>query len=197
MDKHPKQERTFVMVKPDAVQRGLIGDIVNRIEKRGLKIIALKMEWASREKIDGHYPKDKKWITRLGEKTAFTYEKYGYDLEKELGTTDLNKIGQMVRGWLLDFMSKGPVVKMVVEGVHAVDMVRKICGATLPNMADMGTIRGDYSVDSPALANFEKRAIYNLIHASETPEEATHEIEYWFEKKDVHSYDRRDFDFVI
>lgn len=197
MNKHPKQEKTFVMVKPDGVVRGLIGDIIQRIEKRGLKIIALKMEWASREKIDGHYTKDEKWITRLGEKTAGTYEKYGYDLKQELGTADLEKIGQMVRGWLLDFMSQGPVVKMVVEGVHAVDMVRKICGATLPSMADMGTIRGDYSVDSPALANFEKRAIYNLVHASETPEEATHEISYWFDKKDVRSYNRRDFDFVI
>ncbi|OIP04658.1 nucleoside-diphosphate kinase [Candidatus Berkelbacteria bacterium CG_4_9_14_3_um_filter_39_23] len=197
MNKHPKQEKTFVMVKPDGVVRGLIGDIIQRIEQRGLKIIALKMEWASHEKIDGHYPKDEKWITRLGEKTASTYEKYGYDLEKELGTADLKKIGQMVRGWLLDFMSQGPVVKIVVEGVHAVDMARKICGATLPSMADMGTIRGDYSVDSPALANFEKRAIYNLVHASETPEEATHEISYWFDKKDVRSYDRRDFDFVI
>ncbi|TSC92330.1 MAG: nucleoside-diphosphate kinase [Candidatus Berkelbacteria bacterium Licking1014_7] len=197
MNKHPKQERTFMLIKPDGVGRGLIGDIIKRIESRGLKIIALKMEWASREKIDGHYSQDERWITRLGEKTAEIYEKYGYDLEKELGTTDLNKIGQTVRGWLLDFMSRGPVVKMVVEGIHAVDMVRKIAGATLPSLADMGTIRGDYSVDSPALANFEKRAVYNLVHASETPQEAKHEISYWFDLKEIHSYDRRDFDFVI
>lgn len=186
-----------MLIKPDGVGRGLIGEIIGRIEKRGLKIIALKMEWASREKIDGHYPKDEKWITRLGEKTAGTYEKYGYDLAKELGTTDLNKIGQMVRGWLLDFMSKGPLVKTVVEGVHAVDMVRKICGNTLPSMADMGTIRGDYSVDSPALANFEKRAIYNLVHASETAEEASHEIKYWFAEQEIKSYNRSDYDFMI
>jgi nucleoside-diphosphate kinase len=194
---HPKQERTFVLIKPDAVQRGLVGDIIQRFEKRGLKIIALKMEWASKKKIDGHYPSDEKWITRLGEKSAGVYKKYGYNLKKELGMTDLYKIGQMVRNWLIDYMSKGPLVKMVIEGVHAIDMVRKIAGATMPSASDMGTIRGDYSVDSAALANFEKRAVYNLIHCSETSREARHEISYWFKDEDIKSYNRNDYDFMI
>ncbi|MEK7519045.1 MAG: nucleoside-diphosphate kinase, partial [Patescibacteria group bacterium] len=123
---HPREERTLVLVKPDGVKRGLIGDTIHRFEQRGLKVIALKMIWATREEMDNHYPKDVAWTSRVGEKTAKTYEKYGYDLEGELGTTDLLKIGTMVRGWLLDFMISGPVVKMVVQGVHAVDMVRKI-----------------------------------------------------------------------
>lgn len=191
---HPREERTLVLVKPDGVKRGLIGDIIHRFEQRGLKVIALKMIWAAREEMDKHYPKDEAWTRRLGEKTHKTYEKYGYDLEGELGTTDLLEIGKMVRGWLLDFMTTGPVVKMVVQGVHAVDMVRKIAGVTMPYMADMGTIRGDYSVDSAAAANKEKRAVHNILHASETPEEAKHEIANWFAEDEIHAYKRMEED---
>ena len=144
MKKHPKEEQTFVMLKPDGVRKGLTGEIVRRFEQRDLKIVALEMFMPTRELIDSHYPKDEKWITRLGEKTSATYEKYGYDLS-ELGTTDLFEIGKLVRGWLLDFMVSSPLVKMVVQGVHAVDVVRKISGDTMPYKADMGTIRGDFS----------------------------------------------------
>ena len=91
-------------------------------------------------------------------------------------------------------MVSAPLVKMVVQGIHAVDMVRKIAGPTMPYLADMGTIRGDYSNDSPALANTEKRAVANLIHASETPEEAAHEIKYWMGDSAVHSYKRHGID---
>lgn len=190
--RHPKQERTLVLVKPDGVARGLIGEIIRRIEQRGLKIVALSMVMATRDQIDGHYPTDEKWIHRLGEKTLGTYEKYGYDPVKELGTADALEIGKMVRGWIIDFMVSAPVVKMVVEGIHAIDMVRKICGNTLPNLADVGTIRGDYSVDSPALANTERRSVKNVIHASENPEEAEHEIGYWFKEDELHDYKRGD-----
>ncbi len=191
---HPREERTLVLVKPDGVKRGLIGEIIHRFEQRGLKVIALKMIWAKREEMDKHYPKDDAWTRRLGEKTQKTYEKYGYDLEGELGTVDLLEIGKMVRGWLLDFMTSGPVVKMVVQGVHAVDMVRKIAGVTMPSAADMGTLRGDYSVDSAAAANKEKRAVHNIVHASETPEEAAHEIGNWFSKDELHAYKRMEED---
>jgi nucleoside-diphosphate kinase len=145
----------------------------------------------TREQIDGHYPKDEAWIRRLGGKTLGTYEKYGIDPVKDLGTNDDLELGKMVRGWLVDYMVSAPLVRMVVEGIHAVDMVRKICGATLPYMADMGTIRGDYSADSPAVANSEHRAVANLVHASETTTEAEHEIEHWFGGRDViFSYER-------
>ena len=88
-------------------------------------------------------------------------------------------------------MVSAPLVRMVVEGVHAVDMVRKICGNTLPYLADMGTIRGDYSADSPAVANMEKRAVMNMVHASETASEAKHEIKHWFgNRKVVFDYKR-------
>jgi len=138
---------------------------------------------ASRKEMDNHYPKDEKWVRRLGEKTMATYAKYGHDVKKDFGTSDLTRVGKTVRGWLLDFMSSAPMVKMVVQGVHAVDMVRKIVGPTMPYLAEMGTIRGDFSNDSPLNANVERRSVYNLVHASETAEEAKHEIQHWFGKK--------------
>lgn len=185
---NPKSEKTFVLVKPDGVRRGLTGEIIGRIEQRDLKIIALEMVWATKEQIDGHYPKDEKWINRLGEKTMATYEKYGYDVKEELGTDNTMEIGQKVRDWILKSMTSGPLVKMVIQGAHSVDMIRKLVGHTIPAMAEMGTIRGDFSVDSPALANKEKRSVENIVHASETPEEAQHEISYWFSPEDIHDY---------
>ena len=187
--KHPKEEKTYVMIKPDGVRKGLTGEIIRRFEQRDLKVVALEMFQPTREQIDHHYPKDEKWITRLGEKTSATYEKYGYDLS-ELGTTDLFEIGKMVRGWVIDYMVSAPLVKMVLQGTHAVDVVRKIAGDTLPYKADMGTIRGDFSIDSPALANREKRAVMNIAHCSETPEEAEHEIKHWFGAGKIHDYKR-------
>ncbi|MEK7560431.1 MAG: nucleoside-diphosphate kinase [Patescibacteria group bacterium] len=194
---HPNEEKTLVLIKPDGVKRGLVGEIIRRIEQRGLKIIALKMILASREHIDEHYPKNPEWIRRLGGKTMATYEKYSIDAKEVLGTDDPEQIGKMVRGWIVDFMVSGPIIKMAIEGIHAVDMVRKLCGHTLPNMAEMGTIRGDYSVDSPALANAGKRAVHNLIHASETPEEAAHELAFWFGADDLHGYKRAEEDIMF
>lgn len=188
--KNPKEEKTFVMIKPDGVRKGLIGEIIKRLEQRDLKVIALQMFQPTFKQMDNHYPKDKTWITRVGEKTSATYEKYGYSLKKDFGTDDKYKIGKIVRGWLIEYMVSAPLVKMVVQGVHAVDMVRKIVGPTMPYAAEMGTIRGDFSADSPALANAEKRAIMNLVHASETSAEAEHEIKHWFGKDPIYTYKR-------
>jgi len=179
---HPKEEKTFVIIKPDGVRKGLIGEIISRFERRDLKVVALEMFHPSRKEMDNHYPKDEKWIRRLGEKTMATYAKYGHDVKKDFGTSDLVRVGKTVRGWLIDFMSSAPLVKIIVQGVHAVDMVRKIVGPTMPYLAEMGTIRGDFSNDSPLNANVERRSVYNLVHASETPEEAKHEIQHWFGK---------------
>jgi len=177
---HPKEERTYLMVKPDGVRKGLIGEIIKRVEQRDLKIVALEMFQPTVDQIDNHYPKDEAWIRRVGGKTLNTYNKYGFDPIQELGTADDLEIGQMVRQWLVDYMVSAPLVKMVIQGIHAVDVVRKIVGQTIPANAEMGTIRGDFSIDSPVLANKEKRAVMNLVHASETPQEAEHEIEHWF-----------------
>lgn len=193
----PKEEKTVVIVKPDGVKRGLVGEIISRVEKRGLKIIALEMMWPTKDQIDEHYPKDEKWIARIGEKTKANYEKYGYDAKKEIGTDDNKKIGESVREWLIEYMTSGPVVKMVIKGIHAVDMVRKLCGNTVPALSEMGTIRGDFSVDSSVAANRGKRAIHNLIHASETLDEAKHEIEFWFAPEEIHDYKRAEEDIMF
>lgn len=187
---HVKEEKTYVMLKPDGVRKGLIGEVIRRFEQRDLKIVALEMFQPLEETIDTHYPKSEEWITRLGQKTLSTYEKYGFDAMADFGTTDAKDIGPEIRKWLIDYMISAPLVKMVVQGVHAVDVVRKIAGPTMPYLAEMGTIRGDFSIDSPALANMEKRAVMNIVHCSETPEEAAHEIKHWFGDVKTFQYKR-------
>ncbi len=192
--KNPKEEQTYVMLKPDGVMKGLTGEVIRRFEQRDLKIVALEMFQPSYDLINDHYPKDEAWITRLGNKTLSTYEKYGYDAMADFGTMDPAKIGPEIRKWLMDFMTSAPLVKMVVQGIHAVDVVRKIAGDTMPYKAEIGTIRGDFSIDSPALANKEKRAVMNIIHCSETPEEAAHEIKHWFGDIQTFDYKRHGVD---
>ncbi len=188
--KHPKEEQTFVMVKPDGVRKGLVGEVISRFERHDLKIVALEMFQPTHEQIHDHYPKNDFWINRLGEKTKSTYEKYGYDMVADFGHDDTAKMGIEVRKWLVDYMKTAPLVKMGVRGVHAVDIVRKLAGDTLPYRAAVGTIRGDFSIDSPVLANKEKRAVANILHCSETPEEAEHEIKHWFGNSQTFDYKR-------
>ena len=189
----------MVIVKPDGVKRGLIGEIIKRIEQRGLKIIALKMIWPSKDEMDKHYPKDREWITNLGQNLIRAKDEYKIEmnLQKEYGTEDIHEIGKMVREWLVDFMVSGPMIKMIIQGIHAIKMVRKIVGHTIPSFAEMGTIRGDYSVDSPAVANPAKRAVHNLIHASGNTKEAEHEMDLWFSKDEIHEYKRAEEDIMF
>lgn len=194
---HPREERTYIMIKPDGVKRGLTGEILRRVEQRGLKVIALEMAAPTRTQMDDHYPKSEAWISRLGEKTLATYAKYGYDPIKELGTENKIEIGQKVRKWLIDYMTSGPVVKVVVQGIHAVDAVRKLAGVTMPALAEMGTLRGDFSADSAAAANRDKRSVHNIVHISETPEEAAHEINHWFAPENIHAYKRVEEDLML
>lgn len=197
INKNPRQERTVVLIKPDGVKRGLIGEIIARVEKRGLKIIALSMARPTRSQIDEHYPKDPAWVKRLGEKSLATYAKYGWSAKEEMGTDNPMEIGKSVRNWILDFMTSGPMIKMVVEGIHAVDMVRKLVGNSIPALSEMGTIRGDFSVDSAALANKSQRAVHNLVHASETPEESKHELDFWFMPEEIYDYKRAEEDIMF
>lgn len=192
-----KQERTVVLIKPDGVKRGLIGEIISRIERRGLKIIACEMFHPTADQIDGHYPKDEDYIKNLGNKSLDTYKKYNMNPFEEMGTDDAYKIGSEVRKWLVDGMTEGPIIKMVIEGIHAIEMVRKIVGKTIPAFSEMGTIRGDFSVDSPDLANRQKRAIRNLIHASGDEKEAAHELAYWFSPEEIFDYKRAEEDIMF
>jgi len=192
-----KQEKTLVLVKPDGVKRGLVGEVVHRIEKRGLKVIAMKMTQVGREHLEDHFPKSQEWVERLGQKTMKTFTEYKIDPVEAQGTADTKELGKRVKESLFEYLQSGPVVAMVVEGIHAIDMVRKLAGNTLPVFADMGTIRGDYSVDSPAVANVEGRAIHNIMHASETVEEATNEINLWFRPEEIHDYKRAEEDIMF
>lgn len=193
-DLHPavtkvRFERTFCMIKPDGVMRGVTGDIISRIERAGLKIVAMKMLVPTEAQVKAHYPvSDEAWVTRLGSKSLSSFENLSVTAEEILGTTDKKTIGEDVVKNLISFMTSGPVICMVVEGVQAVAMVRKLAGATLPFMAEVGTIRGDYSVDSPAVANAQHRSIHNLFHASETLEEVEQEINVWFKGETIHDY---------
>lgn len=188
-----KQQRTFCILKPDAVSRGLIGEIIYRIEKTGLKVVAMKMKSATKEEIIKHYPmSDQAWVDRLGDKGLGTFEELNLDAVEFLGTKDRSIIGKKVTESLVEYMTSGPIVCLIVEGVQAIDMVRKLAGHTLPFKADGGTIRGDYSVDSPAVANIEGRAIHNLFHASENAEEAANEMKLWFTDEELQAYLRAD-----
>ena len=189
-----QKEKTVVLVKPDGVKRGLAGEVISRFEKMGLKIKAMKMVWVDKEMASKHYPENRKELMKaIGEKTLKTYEKYGRDPKEQFGKLKPEEIGKMVNKWNIDFITSGPVVAILLEGLHAIDNVRAIAGNTLPVFADPGTIRGDYSIDSPALANVKKRAVRNIIHASVNTEEAKYEEQLWFRKDDiVKNYKRAD-----
>ncbi len=190
-------EKTVVLVKPDGVKRALVGEIVSRFEKVGLKIVAMKMIWVDAPHMEKHYTENEEFLRNIGENTLKTYEKYGKDPNEELGTMDPMEIGKRVRGWLIEYLTSGPVVAMVLEGIHAVSTVRKIVGKTLPNLSEPGTIRGDYTIDSPLLANTKKRPIRNVIHASGTKEEADFEVQLWFHEDEIYSYKRADEDVMF
>ena len=125
------------------------------------------------------------------------YRQYSVDPKDKLGTDDPLEIGQMIRKWVVEYMTSGPMVKGIASGVHAIDMIRKICGNTLPNLAEMGTVRGDYSVDSAISANLNKRAVHNIVHASENSEEAENELGLWFKREEIHDYKRAEEDIMF
>ena len=182
-------EQTIVLIKPDGVKAGVIGEIIHRFERMGLKIVAMKMVIPTKDLLDKHYATDKQsTVERIGNKTLDTYKKYNKDAKAEFGTDDAAKLGKMVVGWLLDFMTSSPVVAMVVEGKHAVENVVNIAGPTMPVNAPAGTIRGDFSTDSAAYANEEKRAVQNIVHISATVEEANFEKMLWFTPEEIYSY---------
>jgi nucleoside-diphosphate kinase len=184
-----KHQRTFAMIKPDGVMRGLIGEIIHRIEKAGLKVVAIKMLTPDEKLIRQHYPmSDEAWVERLGDKALSGLDGLPLNAKQVYGTDDKKQLGSSVVESLIEYLQSGPVVAMVIEGIQAIDMVRKLAGATLPFKAEVGTIRGDFSVDNPVVANVEQRSIHNLMHASENPEEADNEIKLWFSQETICNY---------
>lgn len=181
---HPKTERTLVVVKPDGIQRALIGEIMKRYERIGLKLVALKMFVPTEKMIEEHYLLDPQWKKNVGEKAIASYVKKG----EVPPSSDPIEVGNLVVGRLKKYMTSGPVIAMVWEGAHSVELVRKITGGTEPRSADIGTIRGDFVVDSYQMADSADRAIRNLIHASGSVSEAEKEIPHWFSEQEIIKY---------
>ncbi len=180
---HPKKERTFVMIKPDGVQRGLVGEIVRRFERTGLKLVCMKLTMLDEKKLWEHYGKDDEWFNKKGANIVTERQAAGLSVEKEAV-----EYGKDIIRVLVKFMTSGPVVMMVIEGNQSVAVVKKLVGGTEPSTSDVGTIRGDLTVDSYGIATIDERAVRNLIHCSDQPSEAEREIALWLNKEDLLNY---------
>lgn len=184
MSKEPQKERTLVILKPDVIQRQIVGEILTRFERKGFKIIGMKMILADRELAEKHYVGDEEYLISLGEKTRKAAEARGDDVS---GWDNLAK-GNEIREWSIEYLSSGPVVAFVLEGNYVIEGVRKILGGTNPRNADIGTIRADYSPDSYFLADLQGRATRTLLHASDSVESAEREIPLWFKENELYDY---------
>ncbi len=177
------QERTLVIIKPDGVQRGLIGEIIARFERTGLKFVGFKFLVPNREQCLVHYNKDDAWFLKKGNRIIEDLTAQGLPIKK-----DAMAYGRGIIDTIVAFMTAGPVLAMVVEGNQAVAIVSKIVGSTEPATSDVGTIRGDLTVDSYGHSTFQNRAVRNLVHQSESPDEAEREIAVWFDAKELINY---------
>lgn len=183
MERHPHQEHTFVILKTDAVQRGLMGEVIKRFEQAGLKIAAAKLTLPTEAQLMEHYNKSDEWFQSKGEGIIKDMESQGMAVEKEAIEYGKDIIRTIVR-----YMTESPVMALVVEGVNAVKVVEKLVGGTEPTSADIGTIRGDYCIDTYSHATLENRAVKNLIHCSDAVDEAQREMKIWFAADEVHDY---------
>jgi nucleoside-diphosphate kinase len=184
---HPKKEKTFVILKPDTVQRGLVGEVVKRIERIGLKIVAMKMMQANEDVIFKHYNKDDAWYTRKGQGIVDNRTKLGMPIEKEP-----IEYGKDIIRAMVSYMAACPVICMVIEGNQAQAVVKRLVGGTEPTVADTGTIRGDFAIDSYFLCDTDgSRGMRNLIHCTDPADGDTawkREMEIWFTSDEIHSY---------
>lgn len=178
-----KKERSFVAIKPDALQRSLIGEIIRRFERTGLKLVALKMIIATKDQCWEHYNKDDAWFEEKGALTIKDRQAANLAIEKPA-----LEYGKDIINFLANFMTCGPIITMIWEGNQAVNVVKKIVGSTEPASSDVGTIRGDFTIDSYNLSSLDERAVRNLIHCSDAPEEAEREIKIWFNENEIISY---------
>lgn len=179
------KEQTLVLLKHDAIQRNLVGKIINRFEDTGLKLVGMKMVWADDKLSNHHYPLDETWAKQVYEKTKKVYDEKG----RKFPYKNHLEHGKTIQSWLISFLKEGPVIALVLEGPHAVEVVRKIVGSTEPRQSAPGTIRGDFAmVESYTIADEKKRVLRNLIHASDTVENAKREISVWFNGRETHEY---------
>lgn len=183
MAKHPHQERTFVILKPDTVQRSLVGEVVKRFERTGLKCTAMKMFMADEARLLKHYNKSDEWFLKKGTNVVADLTAQGRVVTKEP-----IEYGRDIIRTIVKYMTAGPVIALVLEGNEAVAVVTKLVGTTEPKTSDVGTIRGDYTLDSYSHSAYENRAVRNLIHCSDAVEEAEREIALWFTESDIMDY---------
>lgn len=193
MVKNPQEEKTLVLIKPDGVQRALAGEILSRFERVGLKIVALKFLLPTPDQAYRHYVKNEAEIEALGFRSIEGKKKSDIEVNE-----DPKLLGEKIIDRLVAFLSAGPVLVMVLEGNHAVAITRKLVGSTEPLQSDVGTIRGDYTIDSYSLADDGNggRAVRNLIHASANTDEADYEIKVWFDPKEIINY-KNSFDAIL
>lgn len=184
MAEHPKTERTLVVIKPDGIQRSLMGEILGRFERIGLKLVGAKFFVPDDEFVEKHYLLDPEWKKNVGEKAIASYKKKG----ETPPSTDPIEVGDRVVAGLKKYLTSGPVFAMVWQGAHAVEIVRKVTGGTEPRSTDVGTIRGDFVLDSYQMADTDGRAVRNLIHASGSVDEAKQEIPLWFSDGELVEY---------
>lgn len=181
---HPKKEKTFVILKPDAVQRGLIGDIVNRFERIGLKIVGMKMIVASTKQCEEHYNKDDAWFIKKGENIVKNRQEMGKPVEKEA-----IEYGKDIIRKIVGYMTSSPIVVMAIEGNQAQAVVKRLVGSTEPSTADTGTIRGDFALDSYFICDTDdSRAMRNVIHCTDPADgegAAEREINVWFKPEEI------------
>jgi len=179
-----QHERSCVLIKPDGVQRGLIGEIITRFEKKGLKIVAMKMVWPSEEQAKSHYYWSDKEKEESGQRTIEAYKSAGLKVSKTA-----KEFAEETQRKLYRYLQTGPILAMVVEGAHAIAHIRKIRGHGNPLNADVGTITADLTIDSYVVADESDRAARNLVHASGNVEEAEREIKVWFDENEILNYD--------
>ena len=178
-----RRERTLVILKPDAIQRSLTGEIIKRIEQSGLKFVAFKFLIPTEKQCWDHYSKDEKWFLEKG--ARIIEDRKNQDLEVEKEPIEYGK--DIIQG-LVTFLTSGPVLGMIIEGNKSVGIVKKIVGGTEPLTSDVGTIRGDLTIDSYELSSVDNRAVRNLLHCSDKPKEAEREIKIWFDDKEIIDY---------
>lgn len=176
-------ERTLAIIKPDGVQRGLIGEVIRRFERAGLKVVGMRMVWPDKDLVGRHYTDDEDYLRSVGEKAVGSARERGVEMDE-----GALAIGRRVREANMRYLSTGPVLAMVLEGNTAVQTVRTIIGGTNPLTADVGTIRGDFTIDDFAQADAEGRSVRNLMHASGDVAEAEREIKLWFDEGELFDY---------
>jgi nucleoside-diphosphate kinase len=181
---HPKNERTFVIIKPDGIQRSLVGEIIKRFERAGYKLCAAKLTVPTEDQCWSHYNKDDAWFLKKGTNIAEARKAKGLSVDK-----DPMEYGKDIIRGAVNYMTAGPVLCMVWEGNQAVAVIKKMVGGTEPTTSDVGTIRGDFSLDSYHISDMDARgSVRNLIHCTDDVNEYEREAMIWFKPEEIISY---------